>query len=144
MKKLFLLSIIAVSFLTAKAQVDPAFTAKFANVVTTAKDYYLASETDKPFKLEQANDAILAFKPITSAQFSSKLNSMLNCPTEMAKLAGPVGFINCIAGAANTYVQCGSVGYTPSGSPMPPPPPGYCLDNYQEAIIQCAITHLTN
>lgn len=138
MKKLLILFLIAIS-LNAQSQVDAAFTAKFINVANTAKEYYLASEGDKPEKLELAIEAVNAFRPITSSHFSSKLYSMLNSPAEMAKIAGPVGFINCIAGAANTYTMCWN-----NLVDIPPPPSNPCTNAYQYSIIQCGVTHLVH
>lgn len=151
MKKVFLLASITVSFLTAvRAQVDPAFTDKVVMLINTAKEYYEADEIDKPTKLEKAYQAVWAFRIYTEVQYASKLSAMLNSPTEMAKLSGPIGFAQCLGVAAQNYVYCIN-----HNAPFYPAPGGSgdesgwtdygpCNNTYANSIVACGIIHLVH
>lgn len=138
MKKITMFLICALVGITSYSQADPAFTEKIVNVINTAKDYYLASEGDKPGKLELAYQAINAVRPITDAQLSSKLLAMQGSSEEMAKIPGPLGFALCILNAGSWYIGC------MNGTSQSHPGAPFCNGGYQLAIIMCGTSNLMN
>lgn len=139
MKRCSLLIAIAFS-LSASAQVDPAFTAKMIDVVNAAKDYALASEANKPTAFEVLHESFRAIWPMTNAQFSSKTQSMLNSPEEMAKFSTPLGFIQCVASAAVEYYTC--INRPVPEWPTPANSPTQCNSVFTVLVYQCAVNHL--
>lgn len=127
--------------MSVNAQADPAFTSKCVTAVNTAKAYYL-NQTQA--NLDAAVNAAFAFYPMSNAQFSSKLSAMLNSPTEMAKFSSPVSFVQCLGSAAWQYNSCINAYVQQTGDIPPAPfdPSTPCYTPYQNAIIQCAVTHL--
>lgn len=139
-KLLFLLSL---SFsLTASAQVDPAFTAKFKTVSDATKVYHLASEGDKTAKMQLVLDAAQEFYPMPITEFQSKLSAMLNSPTELAKLGNPVGFTQCLAGAISDFHACVTDYNEQLMNPNPPLIPTSCSVPAVNQIATCVRNYL--
>lgn len=137
MKKVLLLLTISIS-ITSYSQVDPSFTAKVKSFIDAAKAYDSAAEIDKPDKAELLTEAANAFYPITQAQFSSKFSAMANSPTEMAKLANPVGLVMCLGQAANNYVSC--LNYYLTNTTLPPG--SQCTPALISNVAGCIYWHL--
>lgn len=141
MKSVILL--IAVAFSTAaNAQVDPAFTAKFKTVSDAVKAYHLASQDDKPSKMQLVLDAAQEFYPMPVTEFQSKLYAMINSPVEVAKLGNPVGFTQCLAVAVSDFHACVTDYNQQLMSPQPPLIPTQCSVPAINSIATCVNTYL--
>jgi hypothetical protein len=145
MKQLLILLSLSISMVS-NAQVDPAFTANVIATVNAAEDYANAPEANKQAAFEALHESFRSFWPMTQQLFSSKMQSMLNSPQEMAKFSNPIGFVQCLAPHASAYYNCiknTSETTYPSGTSFPNPShPDNCTYAFAPQIIQCAATHL--
>lgn len=138
MKKVIFALAVLFSFLSANSQADPAFTDKMIVVVDKTKEYYEASEIDKPAAYDKLLLSMRSFRSMTGPTFQAKVIAMLNSPTQMARFSIP-NFAGCLASAANNFNQCMNPVYTNGTADIPP---ANCNTTFQYQIVQCALTHL--
>ena len=144
MKKIIVSIFASIAFLSVKAQVDPAFTAKMVNISNAVKSWYENGQPSSGSLFDAVGSSVAALYPISNATFNTKLQAMLGSSTEMAKFSNPIAFVQCLGTAAGQQVACVNA-YVEQTGDFPPSnqDPPHCYTAFQNAIVQCAITHLT-
>lgn len=140
MKKLLFILAITISF-AAKSQCgDPSFTDKIITVVAAAKAYHQAPANQKAQAFNALKQTAQLFYPLTAQQFETKADELLNCPSEMARLTGPIGFAQCVVAAYKDYIHC-TLPLNSLGEPVTPNL-NACYNAFANSVASCGATHL--